>query len=90
MVRLNATKHPMGVATNKTFSSAEIAKIHKRLKMYDDCVKWGGDYKTRPDAMHFEINQPLAAVVKKAQGLVKTELGRQICTANPGLLAIIT
>lgn len=87
---LNATQHPMGVDTAKTFSAAEISKIRKRLKMYDGCIKWGGDYVGRPDAMHFEINQPLPVVVKKAQGLVKTVLGREICKANPGLLEIIT
>jgi hypothetical protein len=87
---LNAQQHPMGVATDKTFSKIQIDKIHARLRMYEGCVMWGGDYRIRPDAMHFEINEPIATVVKKAQGLVKTELGRQICTANPGLLEIIT
>jgi len=87
---LNATQHPMGVATSATFSKAEIDKIHKRLKMYDGCLKWGGDYTGRPDAMHFEINQPIAEVVKKAQGLAKTVLGREICKVNPGLLDVIT
>jgi len=87
---LNAMQHPMGVATSKTFTSSEIDRIHKRLLMYDGCIKWGGDYQSRPDAMHFEIDEPISAVVKKAQALVKTVFGQQICKANPGLQDIIT
>jgi hypothetical protein len=87
---LNATQHPMGVATNKTFTKSEIDRIHKRLLMYDGCIKWGGDYQSRPDAMHFEINKSLASVVNRAQTLSKTVLGKQLCDANKGLLEIIT
>jgi hypothetical protein len=88
-IDLNATKHPQGVATRATFSKEEIASIHKRLKFYDDCIRWGGDYSGTPDGMHFEINRLLAAVEKRAQALTNSKRGKAICDANPGLKAFI-
>jgi hypothetical protein len=88
-VDLNATQHPMGTLTRATFSYKEIVRIHNRLKMYSGCLRWGGDYRTRPDAMHFELDKALASVVAKAQELVTTPRGRRICDANPGLKKII-
>jgi len=88
-IDLNATKHPMGSSTRKTFSSVEVNKIHQRLKFYDECIRWGGDYSTRPDAMHFELNRNLAAVVKRAQALTDSPRGRSICEKNPGVKALI-
>jgi len=88
-IDLNALQHPQGVATSKTFSDKEITRIHNRLKMYEGCIKWGGDYRTTPDAMHFEIDKPLALVVEKAVELVATPRGRRICNQNPGVKALI-
>lgn len=69
-IDLNATQHPNGVKTARTFSAEEIAKIHKMLDELDGVVRWGGDYKGTPDSMHFEINVPpsspkVAALAKK-------------------------
>ena len=51
-IDLNATKHPMG--KYDTFDAAKVPMIRALAKKYG--LKWGGDFKTRPDAMHFEIS----------------------------------
>jgi len=86
---LNATKHPMGVKTSATFTQKEITAIHRRLEFYNHCIRWGGDYQNRPDAMHFEINKPLAAVERRAKALASAGRGKAICEANPGARAFI-
>lgn len=86
---LNATKHPLGVATHQTFTNGQIAKIHNRLDLYDECLRWGGDYQNRPDAMHVEIDKPIGAVQKVADRLVDSPRGKRILKSNPGLLKVI-
>jgi len=54
-IDLDATEHPNGVPTKKTFSQKQIQEIHKILAELDGVVRWGGTYTTTPDAMHFEI-----------------------------------
>lgn len=88
-IDLNATQHPMGVATSKTFSKDEIFAIHNRLKFYDGCIRWGGDYKNRPDSMHFELDKGMAAVEKRARALIKTPRGKRVLDKNPGAKALI-
>lgn len=51
---LNALKHPMGKWN--TFTSAQRAKIRAKLTEYEGVIRWGGNYTSRPDDMHFEIN----------------------------------
>lgn len=65
-VDLDWNSHPLGKVN--TFTSAQEAAIHARLKYYDGVVRWGGDYTGRKDEMHFEINKApsyVAALVKK-------------------------
>jgi len=50
-IDLNATKHPLGKAG--TFPAEQIPMIRALAKKYG--LKWGGDFKTRPDDMHFEV-----------------------------------
>ena len=38
---------------------------------YKNVIRWGGDYKGRPDAMHFEVNKDAAAVKALADSLRK-------------------
>ncbi|MFC0622805.1 M15 family metallopeptidase [Kribbella deserti] len=67
-IDLNAPEHPLGVWN--TFTSAQETKIRQQLKIYEGCIRWGGDYKNgRPDEMHFEINKHAAAVTKVARKL---------------------
>lgn len=67
---LNATKHPLGA--RGTFTREQTRAIHDQLRIYDGCIRWGGDYVNRADEMHFEIDKPLAEVTAVAQKL-KTE-----------------
>jgi hypothetical protein len=50
-IDLNATKHPLG--KYDTFPAEKIPMIRALAKKYG--LKWGGDFKSRPDDMHFEV-----------------------------------
>jgi hypothetical protein len=66
-IDLNATRHPLG--KRGTFRPDQVAKIRARLRLYDGCLRWGGDYTGRPDDMHIEINKPAGAVAAVAARL---------------------
>lgn len=51
-IDLNATKHPLG--KYDTFPAEKVPMIRALAKKYG--LKWGGDFKSRPDDMHFEVN----------------------------------
>ena len=63
-IDLNATKHPLGKAG--TFPAEKVPMIRALAKKYG--LKWGGDFKSRPDDMHFEVE----ATPSKAQALIKS------------------
>lgn len=86
-VDLNATDHPLGA--DHTFTKAEVDAIHKRLRLYDGCIRWGGDYSGRKDAMHFEVNRPLGECEKVARRLLDSARGERILRDNPGQRAVI-
>ena len=65
-IDLNATKHPLGKAG--TFPVEKIPMLRALAKKYG--LKWGGDFKSRPDDMHFEVEVSSA----KAKELI-TKLG---------------
>jgi hypothetical protein len=67
-IDLNATKHPLG--KYDTFPAEKVPMIRALAKKYG--LKWGGDFKTRPDDMHFEVN----VTPTKAKELI-TKLGLQ-------------
>jgi len=66
-IDLNATKHPLG--KYDTFAAEKVPMIRALAKKYG--LKWGGDFKTRPDNMHFEISigPAKAAALKTKLGL---------------------
>lgn len=68
-IDVNAPKHPNGVSTSRTFTSAQINEIHEILAELKGVVRWGGDYNGTPDAMHFEIVGTRAAVARVAAEL---------------------
>lgn len=51
-IDLNATKHPLGKVG--TFPAEKVPMIRALAKKYG--LKWGGDFKSRADEMHFEVN----------------------------------
>ncbi len=86
-IDLNATEHPIG--REGTFTDAEERAIRQRLELYAGAIRWGGDYRGRKDEMHFEIDQPLAAVERVARRLIDSKRGKRILKANPGQRAVI-
>lgn len=84
---LNATDHPLGV--DHTFTAKEVSAIHKRLHLYRGCIRWGGDYSGRKDAMHFEINAPLSDCETVARRLLDSPRGKRILKHNRGQRAVI-
>lgn len=63
-IDLNATKHPLGA--ENTFDSEQTATIRRLCRKYG--LRWGGDYRTRKDEMHFEI----ALNRNQVENLIKT------------------
>jgi|SRR5690349_10423050 len=63
-IDLNWGKHVMGV--HGTFSAKQVAAIRRILSFLEGVVRWGGDYHSRKDEMHFEINAPLSKVAAVA------------------------
>lgn len=59
-IDLNATKHPLG--KYDTFPAEKVPMIRALAKKYG--LKWGGDFKTRPDDMHFEVTLSPAKVAE--------------------------
>lgn len=63
-VDLNAPNHPLGQAG--TFSKSQVAGIRRILASCTDgqgpLIRWGGDYSTRKDEMHFEVTGSAARV----------------------------
>ena len=52
----NWVEHPNGEPAVENWTPVQIEEIHKILDEVDGAVRWGGDYVTTPDPMHFEIN----------------------------------
>ena len=55
-IDVNAPDHPLGASG--TFTSAQVSAIRTILTRCNGVVRWGGDYSSRKDEMHFEINVP--------------------------------
>lgn len=66
-VDFNATRHPL--SRRGTFSSAQVAAIRRILSSLGGVVRWGGDYTSRADEMHFEINATPARVAAVARAI---------------------
>jgi hypothetical protein len=61
-IDLNAINHPLG--KTGTFPSEKVPMIRALAKKYG--MIWGGDFRSRPDEMHFEI----AVTPAKAAALI--------------------
>lgn len=65
-IDLNAQAHPLG--SRNTFTDEQSARIRSRLRgTYGDTIRWGGDYKSRADEMHFELVSAHASVLRVAR-----------------------
>lgn len=86
-VDLNATDHPLAV--DHTFTDAEERAIRQRLTLYAGCIRWGGNYSGRLDAMHFEIDRPLGQCEAVAKQLLDSPRGKRILRDNPSQRKVI-
>lgn len=80
---LNAEKHPRGV--RDSFTSGQVAALRKLLRAFP-VIRWGGDFHTTVDDMHFEINAShaeVAAFIKTLQpaedDVTRDELRAEVC-----------
>lgn len=64
-IDLNAPGHPLG--RRGTFSAQQIRTIRALCRKYG--LRWGGDYRRRPDEMHFEVILPIAAALARVRAL---------------------
>jgi len=86
---LNATRHPRGVRTRSTWTDHQLSQIHRRLKMYEGCLTFGGDWTKIPDAMHWEISDDLGHCERVARRLLRTKIGKAVLDDNPGQRRVI-
>ena len=66
-IDINAPRHPYN--RRGTFSGVQRATIRAILDEVNNVVRWGGDYTSAADEMHFEINAGVAAVATVATRL---------------------
>lgn len=59
-IDINATEHPNG--SRNTFSPTQVRELREILNECGGVIKWGGDFSTTKDEMHFEIKGNAAAV----------------------------
>ena len=96
-VDLNALAHPQGkrgtfnfLVDYKKKRITAYARIMMRLKFaMQGTLRWGENYSTTVDGMHFEINVGLSAAEDRARKLMGTSRGRRILEANPTQKAVI-
>jgi hypothetical protein len=63
-IDLNSTRHPLG--KSGTFPAEKVPMIQALAKKYG--LKWGGDFHSRKDEMHFEVE----ATPIKAKALISS------------------
>jgi len=85
-VDVNATTYPLGT---ERMPGVMARRIRRRLRWYDGCVRWGGDYRGRKDQMHLELARDLRACEQVARRLMSTPRGRRLLEANPAQRAVI-
>lgn len=77
----NAPAHPLGVTG--TWAPWEKAKINELLNDMNGVVRWGENYTSRKDGMHFEINKGYLAVKLLARKIRAGKMPDQKPTWEP-------
>jgi hypothetical protein len=85
-VDLNSSSHPSG---SLTFTISDVDAIHQRLKRAYPVIRWGGDFRTTIDQMHYELASTREAAIPIAQALVDTSRGQRLLEANPTQAAYV-
>lgn len=66
-IDLNAPRHPMGVPARKTMTFKQRREARRIAKRFG--LVWGGSWRSRPDAMHFEVAVSKAEAIALAKRL---------------------
>jgi peptidoglycan hydrolase-like protein with peptidoglycan-binding domain len=81
-IDLNASRHPRG--QRGTFTAGQVTSIRRLLKDYSyhgvRLFRWGGDFHTKVDEMHFEIIVPRGTALKAVASIGH---GRGVPNAQP-------
>lgn len=75
-IDLNANQHNIGDPASDSMSAAQVRACHAIVAAAGGVIRWGGDYKGRPDPMHWEIvgtRAEVAALAKQIRGVNKVE-----------------
>lgn len=73
-IDLNAPANPMGQGTTKkSMTAAQIAECHRIEDESDNVLRWGGDFVSRNDPMHWEVVGSRAAVRQLADKIRNTK-----------------
>lgn len=92
-VDVDAIEHPQGkVGTFAFMVNGVLASTRIRLRLarlFQGSVRWGGDFRSVVDEMHFEIDVELPEAERVARSLMETPIGRRVLTANPGAKEVI-
>lgn len=84
-VDYNPSEHGNGLPTTSTWTAGQIQDIHSILAETEGVVRWGGDYHSTPDSMHFEINEDAFAVARIAVKLAGSGGGGGATGGGDGL-----
>lgn len=82
-IDFNAEAHPNGSPASANWTAIQIAEIHAILAEVGGAVRWGGDYTSTPDAMHFEIVMDEASLATVAAGLPDSGGGTPVAGLPP-------
>lgn len=83
-VDLNSSMHPSG--QRNTYTQRKSDRIRNRLEeRYLNLIKWGGNFRTTPDEMHFELSGGRQEIRELVADLVPTKIGQRIIAANAKL-----
>lgn len=80
--------HPLG--KRGTFTPEQVNAIRRILNLCQGVVRWGGDYRTRADEMHFEIVASPGAVAQVASKIRDGHMPNTVPrtpTGNPSIPA---
>ncbi len=73
---INAQLHPMGSPARHSLNTRQVAAARAIVRAAGGVLRWGGDYKGRPDPMHWEINASPAAAHKFATKIIQEACNR--------------
>ena len=83
-VDLNSLRHPQGQTPLASFTTEKLQLIRKAVDgKYQNKIKWGGDFRSTPDGMHWEINDDYNGIRELALALKDTSAGKLVLRDNP-------